>query len=183
MVPEYQTGYVDYIYQTDDPAVQDRRIKYMSKLFQFWQKKPWFYILPSSKEANAQMIKDWNYGGPDSSPIYYASPWIFPIKGNQKNWFRLVRNGIVIAIFKLEIISHTIMVHLFLEPGNDQLFTMDLIKGIEGKAREIAAGKDLVFQLHVSKVEAKELLLEAGFELIPKLISEPTWIHLAKIGI
>lgn len=33
MIPSYQLGYADYVYQTDDVATQNRRIKNLAKNF------------------------------------------------------------------------------------------------------------------------------------------------------
>jgi ribosomal-protein-alanine N-acetyltransferase len=42
MIPSYQLGYADYVYQTDDVATQNRRIKNLAKNF---RKMDYFYVM------------------------------------------------------------------------------------------------------------------------------------------
>ncbi len=36
MIPSYQLGYADYVYQTDSYATQNRRIKNLAKISEEW---------------------------------------------------------------------------------------------------------------------------------------------------
>ena len=42
MIPSYQLGYADYVYQTDDVATQNRRIKNLAKNL---RKMDYFYVM------------------------------------------------------------------------------------------------------------------------------------------
>ena len=59
MIPAYQKGYADYVFQTDQEATQNRRIKQLAKTFRAYATKPYHYLQPLSPEDAMQVATDW----------------------------------------------------------------------------------------------------------------------------
>ncbi|HEL0021387.1 TPA: GNAT family N-acetyltransferase [Streptococcus equi subsp. zooepidemicus] len=99
MVPEYQEGYANYVYQTDQPAVQRRRIKHMNKTFHRLLSEPSFYLMPMTQHSAKIIAHDWTCS---LSYEYYsmtADSWDYQallspqVRGD--HYFQVLRNGVL----------------------------------------------------------------------------------------
>ncbi|MDQ8758669.1 hypothetical protein [Streptococcus ruminantium] len=61
MISSYQLGYVDYVYQTDNNATQNRRIKNLIKNF---RRMDYFYIMPLQQDLALEIANQWRYEAP-----------------------------------------------------------------------------------------------------------------------
>lgn len=70
MLPEYQTGYAAYVYQTDLADWQRRRIKNLERLLYRWRQEPSFYLQPlADKHKDVLSDLGWSSSTNDCSYI------------------------------------------------------------------------------------------------------------------
>lgn len=70
MLPEYQTGYAAYVYQTQLLDRQRRRIKNLERLFARWWQEPSFYLQPLADERTGLLLDlGWSRTSTDSFSI------------------------------------------------------------------------------------------------------------------
>ncbi|HEL0605608.1 GNAT family N-acetyltransferase [Streptococcus equi subsp. zooepidemicus] len=99
MIPEYQEGYANYVYQTDQPDVQRRRIKHINKTFHRLLSEPSFYLMPMTQHSAKIIAHDWTCS---LSYEYYsmtADSWDYQallspqVRGD--HYFQVLRNGVL----------------------------------------------------------------------------------------
>ncbi|CQR24638.1 acetyltransferase GNAT Family protein [Streptococcus varani] len=96
MIPDYITGYVDYVFQTDKPDIQARRIKNLDKNFRRLLTEPYFWIQPMSQHS-AEVIANWHYPAPCDFYDMQADPEDFEKllseTARENTYFEVIRNG------------------------------------------------------------------------------------------
>lgn len=120
-IPAYKEGYVNYVYQTDKPDVQARRIKQMDKIFRRYLAEPYFYIQPLS-QADAEEIADkWKYQAPydfydmTADPEDYAE--LIDEKARAGRYFQVIRNGVFFGFCVLEKKADALELGLGMNPA------------------------------------------------------------------
>ncbi|HEL1162476.1 TPA: GNAT family N-acetyltransferase [Streptococcus equi subsp. zooepidemicus] len=99
MVPEYQEGYANYVYQTDQPDVQRRRIKHINKAFHRLLSESSFYLMPMTQHSAEIIAHDWIYSpayecySMTADPEDYQS--ILSPKARGEHYFQVLRNGVL----------------------------------------------------------------------------------------
>ncbi|HEL0654812.1 TPA: GNAT family N-acetyltransferase [Streptococcus equi subsp. zooepidemicus] len=99
MVPEYQEGYANYVYQTDQPAVQRRRIKHMNKTFHRLLSEPSFYLMPMTQHSAEIIAHDWIYSPAYDCYSMTADSWDYQAllspQARGDHYFQVLRNGVL----------------------------------------------------------------------------------------
>ncbi|HEL0784482.1 TPA: GNAT family N-acetyltransferase [Streptococcus equi subsp. zooepidemicus] len=99
MVPEYQEGYANYVYQTDQPAVQRRRIKHMNKTFHRLLSEPSFYLMPMTQHSAEIIAHDWIYSPAYECYSMTADSWDYQAllspQARGDHYFQVLRNGVL----------------------------------------------------------------------------------------
>ncbi|MCD3442700.1 GNAT family N-acetyltransferase [Streptococcus equi] len=99
MVPEYQEGYANYVYQTDQPSVQRRRIKHMNKTFHRLLSEPSFYLMPMTQHSAEIIAHDWIYSPAYECYSMTADSWDYQAllspQARGDHYFQVLRNGVL----------------------------------------------------------------------------------------
>ncbi|AEF25392.1 GNAT family N-acetyltransferase [Streptococcus parauberis] len=171
IIPEYQKGYLNYIYQSDNCSVQKRRLKYMSKLFLLWQKKPWFYIMPMTQESAEIIAKDWLYPAPydfynlAADPEDYAE--MIDPKLRQNSYFQVIRNGILFGFASFEINDKELEIGLGMAPKwTGQSHGKDFLRTIEDYTKANYSCDTLVLNVAAFNSRAISLYTNSGYKKI-----------------
>lgn len=171
IIPEYQKGYLNYIYQSDNCSVQKRRLKYMSKLFLLWQKKPWFYIMPMTQESAEIIAKDWLY--PASYDFYnlaadpedYAE--MIDPKLRQNSYFQVIRNGILFGFASFDQQGSELEIGLGMAPKwTGQSYGKDFLRTIEDYTKANYSCDTLVLNVAAFNSRAISLYTNSGYKKI-----------------
>ncbi|MGT2784067.1 GNAT family N-acetyltransferase [Streptococcus merionis] len=121
MIPAYQQGYADYVFQTDKPDVQQRRLKNLEKSFQKLLREPSFYILPLGQTEAEEIANDWLYEPPydfynlTNDPEDYEE-LLNPSK-REGHYFQVLRNGAFLGFCGFFPQGHTIELGLGMNPN------------------------------------------------------------------
>lgn len=171
IIPEYQKGYLNYIYQSDNCSVQKRRLKYMSKLFLLWQKKPWFYIMPMTQESAEIIAKDWLYPAPydfynlAADPEDYAE--MIDPKLRQNSYFQVIRNGILFGFASFEINDKELEIGLGMAPKwTGHSHGKDFLRTIEDYTKANYSCDTLVLNVAAFNSRAISLYTNSGYKKI-----------------
>lgn len=169
IIPEYQKGYIDYIYQSDDYAVQQRRLKYMSKLFQVWQKKPWFYLMPMTQHSAEIIANDWHYPEPYDFYDLAADPEDYAEMMNpelrQNSYFQVIRNGILFGFASFEEQGSELEIGLGMAPKwTGQSHGAAFLKAIEDYAQANYQVQTLVLNVATFNSRAIKLYENLGYQ-------------------
>lgn len=96
MIPPYKTGYADYVFQTDKPDIQARRIKNLDKNFRRLLTEPYFWIQPMSQDS-AEQIAAWTYPAPYDFYDMVADEedlaQLLSESTRENTYFEVIRNG------------------------------------------------------------------------------------------
>lgn len=96
MIPDYIIGYVNYVFQTDKPDIQARRIKNLDKNFRRLLTEPYFWIQPMSQHS-AEVIANWHYPAPYDFYDMQADPEdleeLLSETARENTYFEVIRNG------------------------------------------------------------------------------------------
>ncbi|WP_238145013.1 GNAT family N-acetyltransferase [Streptococcus suis] len=128
MIPSYQLGYVDYVYQTDSYATQNRRIKNLAKNF---RKMDYFYIIPLPQDLALEIANQWRYQPPldaytiSANPETYAEMISPEARGGR--FFAVIRNAALMGYFCMDQDGETVDIRLGMKPsltgqGNGRAF-------------------------------------------------------------
>ncbi|WP_261309564.1 GNAT family N-acetyltransferase [Streptococcus suis] len=123
MIPSYQLGYVDYVYQTDNYATQNRRIKNLAKNFR--------YIMPLPQDLALEIANQWRYQPPldaytiSANPETYAEMISPEARGDR--FFAVIRNAALMGYFCIDQDGETVDIRLGMKPsltgqGNGRAF-------------------------------------------------------------
>ncbi|MGQ7383612.1 GNAT family N-acetyltransferase [Streptococcus suis] len=128
MIPSYQLGYVDYVYQTDSYATQNRRIKNLAKNF---RRMDYFYIMPLSQDLALEIANQWRYQAPldvytiSANSETYAEMISSEARGDR--FFAVIRNAALMGYFCIDQDGETVDIRLGMKPsltgqGNGRAF-------------------------------------------------------------
>ncbi|AWX96531.1 GNAT family N-acetyltransferase [Streptococcus suis] len=128
MIPSYQLGYVDYVYQTDSYTTQNRRIKNLAKNF---RRMDYFYIMPLPQDLALEIANQWRYQPPldaytiSANPETYAEMISPEARGDR--FFAVIRNAALMGYFCIDQDGETVDIHLGMKPsltgqGNGRAF-------------------------------------------------------------
>ncbi|MBM7636646.1 GNAT family N-acetyltransferase [Streptococcus saliviloxodontae] len=94
MIISYQLGYVDYVYQTKDVSVQNRRIRHLIKNL---RRMDYFYVMPMTQELMVSVINDWHYPEPFENCTLTRQDAIYQqwasSRDQSENLLAIIRNG------------------------------------------------------------------------------------------
>ncbi|MGT2686435.1 GNAT family N-acetyltransferase [Streptococcus porcinus] len=169
IIPEYQKGYVDYIYQTEDYEVQGRRLKYISKLFQVWQDKPWYYLMPLSQEAAETIANDWQYPSPYDFYNLTADPDDYDEIINpdlrRDTYVQVIRNGILFGFASFVVHDKELEIGLGMAPKwTGQSYGSDFLKAIEDYALKTYQVECFVLNVAAFNQRARKLYSKCGYK-------------------
>lgn len=119
MVPSYQKGYADYVFQTDKLDIQNRRLKQLSKNFRSYVDKPYHYIQPLSPEDAQEIVDKWNPTPEQARAILTIS--------EKRPYFQVIKNGWFFGYCCFEEIGGILQVDFGMNPaymggGNGRAF-------------------------------------------------------------
>lgn len=128
MISSYQLGYVDYVYQTDSYATQNRRIKNLSKNF---RRMNYFHIMPLPQDLALEIANQWRYQPPldaytiSVKPETYAEMISPEARGNR--FFAVIRNAALMGYFCMDQDGEIVDIRLGMKPsltgqGNGRAF-------------------------------------------------------------
>ena len=96
MIPPYKTGYANYVFQTDKPDIQARRIKNLDKNFRRLLTEPYFWNQPMSQDS-AEQIAAWTYPAPYDFYDMVADEedlaQLLSESTRENTYFEVIRNG------------------------------------------------------------------------------------------
>ncbi|WP_162012772.1 GNAT family N-acetyltransferase [Streptococcus sp. S784/96/1] len=108
MIPAYQKGYADYVFQTDQEATQNRRIKQLTKTFRGYATKPYHYLQPLSAEDALQVATSWRLSPEKQDSLLNPKP-------NQSS-FQVIKNGLFFAYCCVEEQNGTLVLAFAIAP-------------------------------------------------------------------
>lgn len=128
MISSYQLGYVDYVYQTDSYATQNRRIKNLSKNF---RRMNYFHIMPLPQDLALEIANQWRYQAPldaytiSANPDTYAEMVSPEARGDR--FFAVIRNAALMGYFCMDQDGEVVELRLGMKPsltgqGNGRAF-------------------------------------------------------------
>ncbi|HFI0256644.1 TPA: N-acetyltransferase [Streptococcus suis] len=128
MISSYQLGYVDYVYQTDNHATQNRRIKNLAKNF---RKMDYFYIMPLPQDLALEIANQWHYQPPldvyNFSVDSAAYAELISSEARGERYFAVIRNAALMGYFCIDQDGATVDICLGMKPsliglGNGRAF-------------------------------------------------------------
>lgn len=169
MIPEFQEGYLSYVFQTEKKDIQKRRIKNINKSFHRLLKEPSFYLMPLSQDSAQQIANDWHYQPPfdfyDMTADCEDYEEILSADKRGHHYFQVLRNGVLFgfaAFFKrhdqLEIALG--MKPDFVGKGYGRAF----FQAIEDYAKLQFAAKCHVLKVADFNKRAKHLYCQMGYK-------------------
>lgn len=169
IIPEYKKGYLDYIYQSEDYSVQARRLKYISKLFQAWQKKPWFYLMPLTQHSAEVIAHEWHYPQPYDFYDLAADPDDFgellSPELRQNSYFQVIRNGILFGFACFDLQGSELEIGLGMAPDwTGQSYGAAFLKAIEDYAQTNYQVETLVLNVATFNSRAIKLYENLGYQ-------------------
>lgn len=118
MIPSYQLGYTDYVYQTDNVDTQNRRIKNLVKNF---RKMDYFYVMPLPQDLALEIASQWRYEPPYD--FYNASAdakdyaELISPEARGERFFAVIRNGALMGYFCIDQTGDSLELGLGMKPS------------------------------------------------------------------
>lgn len=113
MIPEYQERYRDYVHETENPATQSRRIKYLTKCFLRLLEQPYFYIQPLAKKR-AQEATCWQY--PANYPLCDEEELSHLLSTTDEQSFEVIYNGAFVGLCHFDVTCDELVLRFALRP-------------------------------------------------------------------
>ena len=167
MIPSYQLGYADYVYQTDDVATQNRRIKNLAKNF---RKMDYFYVMSLPQDLALEIANQWQYPSPYdfysvSSQSETYTQFITP-EARGDRFFAVIRNAALMGYFQVEQVDKELSLHLGMKPflmgqGNGRAF----YQTIEDYIVEHYHPEQLSLSVAICNQRAQALFRAVGFSV------------------
>lgn len=165
MISSYQLGYVDYVYQTDNNATQNRRIKNLIKNF---RRMDYFYIMPLQQDLALEIANQWRYEAPydvynvSANPEAYAE--LISPEARENRFFAVIRNAALMGYFRLELVGSCLEIGLGMKPsltgqGNGRAF----YQAIEDYLKEQYAPDSICLAVAKFNQRAQALYRAVGF--------------------
>ncbi|WP_247644658.1 hypothetical protein [Streptococcus sp. NLN64] len=99
MIPSYQQGYLDYVYQTDKPEIQARRIKNLVKNFRMMD---YTFVMSLPQELALEIVSDWQYP-PGFTELLDPSQFeLLDAEASEGREFGVIWNGRSLGHFRLD---------------------------------------------------------------------------------
>ncbi|MET3557343.1 ribosomal-protein-alanine N-acetyltransferase [Streptococcus rupicaprae] len=168
MIPAFQKGYADYVYQTDNPDVQKRRIKNLEKNFQKLLNKPSYYAYPLSPEEARELLKRWQITEP--LPKVHAEVSFH---------LQILRNGALLGLCQVDIQGKDLLLHPHLTPEwMDQEIRQVFYQTLEDYLRNQYPGQTLRLILPSADSVDLDFFQSMGYESDHRTTSDA--VHLIK---
>lgn len=120
-IAAFKEGYVAYVYQTDKPDVQARRIKQMNKNFQRYIANPYYYLMPLGQAEAEEIADNWKYQAPydfydmTADPEDYAE--LLDESARLGRYFQVLQNGALFGFCALEKKADAVELGLGMHPA------------------------------------------------------------------
>ena len=170
MIPPYKTGYADYVFQTDKPDIQARRIKNLDKNFRRLLTEPYFWIQPMSQDS-ADQIASWTYPAPYDFYDMVADEEdlseLLSQSSRENTYFEVIRNGALFGFATFYPQNDHLEIGLGMKPDQTgQGLGVNFYQTIEDYARKNFDCK--VLQLSVASFNQRALALyqKVGYERV-----------------
>ena len=170
MIPPYKAGYVDYVFQTDKPDIQARRIKNLDKNFRRLLTEPYFWIQPMSQDS-ADQIAAWTYPAPYDFYDMVADEedlaQLLSESTRENTYFEVIRNGALFGFATFYPKKDHLEIGLGMKPDQTgKGLGVNFYQAIEDFARKNFDCQ--VLQLSVASFNQRALALyqKVGYELV-----------------
>ena len=170
MIPPYKTGYANYVFQTDKPDIQARRIKNLDKNFRRLLTEPYFWIQPMSQDS-ADQIAAWTYPAPYDFYDMVADEEdlseLLSQSSRENTYFEVIRNGALFGFATFYPQNDHLEIGLGMKPDQTgQGLGVNFYQTIEDYARKNFDCK--VLQLSVASFNQRALALyqKVGYERV-----------------
>ena len=170
MIPPYKTGYANYVFQTDKPDIQARRIKNLDKNFRRLLTEPYFWIQPMSQDS-ADQIAAWTYPAPYDFYDMVADEEdlseLLSQSSRENTYFEVIRNGALFGFATFYPQKDHLEIGLGMKPDQTgQGLGVNFYQTIEDYARKNFDCK--VLQLSVASFNQRALALyqKVGYERV-----------------
>ena len=170
MIPPYKTGYANYVFQTDKPDIQVRRIKNLDKNFRRLLMEPYFWIQPMSQDS-ADQIAAWTYPAPYDFYDMVADEedlaQLLSESTRENTYFEVIRNGALFGFATFYPQKDHLAIGLGMKPDQTgQGLGVNFYQAIEDYARKNFDCQ--VLQLSVASFNQRALALyqKVGYERV-----------------
>ena len=170
MIPPYKTGYANYVFQTDKPDIQARRIKNLDKNFRRLLTEPYFWIQPMSQDS-ADQIAAWTYPAPYDFYDMVADEedlaQLLSESTRENTYFEVIRNGALFGFATFYPKKDHLEIGLGMKPDQTgKGLGVNFYQAIEDFARKNFDCQ--VLQLSVASFNQRALALyqKVGYELV-----------------
>lgn len=161
MIASYRQGYADYVYQTPDVGVQDRRIKNLVKNFRSMN---YYYVMPLPQDLAEEIADQWIYEEPHH--LYHPARYgdFLSEEGRGDRYFVVLHNGVLIGYFCLEVASNRAWLQLGMKPnrigkGQGKVF----YQTIEDYVREHIAPERICLSISSTDQRIQDFFRARGF--------------------
>ena len=170
MIPPYKTGYANYVFQTDKPDIQARRIKNLDKNFRRLLTEPYFWIQPMSQDS-ADQIASWHYPAPYDFYDMVADEEdlaeLLSESTRENTYFEVIRNGALFGFATFQSQNKVLEIGLGMKPDQTgKGLGVNFYQAIEDYARKNFDCQ--VLQLSVASFNQRALALyqKVGYEKV-----------------
>lgn len=171
MIPEFQEGYLSYVFQTEKKDIQKRRIKNINKSFHRLIKEPSFYLMPLSQESAEEIANKWHYQPPydfyDMTADIEDYEEILSADKRGDHYFQVLRNGVLFGFAGFFEDNNSVEIALGMKPdyvgeGNGRVF----FQAIEDYARAQFSATCHVLNVAECNHRAKQLYSQMGYKSV-----------------
>lgn len=159
MIPSYQQGYLDYVYQTEKADIQARRIKNLVKNF---RKMDYTYVMPMPQDLALEIVSDWIYPSQFNLNLADMTKEILSADARENRYFVVIWNGALMGYFRILQTGDAVDLLLSLKPkylgqGNGARF----YQAVEDFLKKLDIGNTL--QVRITEPKVQEFFLDRGF--------------------
>ncbi|NYS49507.1 GNAT family N-acetyltransferase [Streptococcus danieliae] len=98
MIPRYQQGYLDYVYQIEKVDIQALRIKNLVKNF---RKMDYTYVMPMPQDLALEIIQDWLFPAEFVFSLGEMKGELLSPATREEKYFVVIWNGALLGYFRL----------------------------------------------------------------------------------
>lgn len=113
MIPRYQQGYLDYVYQTEKVDIQARRIKNLVKNF---RKMDYTYVMPMPQDLALEITQDWLFPAELVFSLGEMKDQLLSPAAREGKYFVVIWNGALLGYFRILPQGDTLDLFLALKP-------------------------------------------------------------------
>lgn len=159
MIPRYQQGYLDYVYQTEKVEIQARRIKNLVKNF---RKMDYTYVMPMPQDLALEIAQDWLFPAELVVSLEEMKDQLLSPAAREGKYFVVIWNGALLGYFRILPQGDTLDLFLALKPkylrqGKGARF----YQAIEAFIKEQEQGTAL--QVETSEPKVQDFFRTCGF--------------------